>query len=258
MQHLIPLSPLSVTAGRPGPSLLGAGADCQLRLVRGGAGGPGSAPFDRFCFVLAGAPVLRGQDAAQALKVDALVFAPARSVLDLAGEADSLWLEILVTPDAGAAGRISTTALHDASAPPVRVVEADRANFEGSGFAHQALIDRASGSRGVKINLLEVQPGSGSPDFHIHRFDQIYLVLEGEMRVDIGKTRMTAGPMTLVYLPAGVVHRNFNAGPGVERHISLLVPEPAEGAIFDYAVEILDREAELMTQIPERMAVLSA
>lgn len=51
-------------------------------------------------------------------------------------------------------------------------------------------------------------------------------------------------------LPEGVVHRNFNAGEAVERHAALLVPEPPSDAIFDYAVTVHDREAEMMTGLP--------
>lgn len=66
------------------------------------------------------------------------------------------------------------------------------------------------------------------------------------MTIDVGKKRQVAGAHTLVFFPAGVVHRNFNASDMVERHITLLVPEPGEGEIFDYAVIIHEHEAKLL------------
>ncbi len=48
---------------------------------------------------------------------------------------------------------------------------------------------------------------------------------------------------TFVVLPAGIVHRNWNEGPGVEKHVTLLVPEPAKGEPLDYPVDIRREKA---------------
>jgi mannose-6-phosphate isomerase-like protein (cupin superfamily) len=74
---------------------------------------------------------------------------------------------------------------------------------------------------------------------HFHDFDQFYFVLEGTLEIRIGNRKMTAGPKSLVVLPAGTLHANFNPGPGIERHVALLVPEPREGERLDYGVEIV-------------------
>jgi mannose-6-phosphate isomerase-like protein (cupin superfamily) len=114
--------------------------------------------------------------------------------------------------------------------------------FAAGGFAVQQLAGRKSGSNNVAFNIAQVQPGGSGPDSHIHTFDQLYYVIEGTMQVEVGLKRYQAGPHTLVVLPAGVVHRNWNEGPGVERHIALLVPEHKEGEPVAYPTKI-DRQS---------------
>ncbi len=49
------------------------------------------------------------------------------------------------------------------------------------------------------------------------------------MSLQIGLERYTAGRHALVILPAGVPHGQWNEGPEIERHITLLAPEPMPG-----------------------------
>jgi mannose-6-phosphate isomerase-like protein (cupin superfamily) len=107
------------------------------------------------------------------------------------------------------------------------------------GFRLHPLVQRTTGAKGARMHYVELEPTSGGPDLHFHDFDQFYFVLEGSLEVKIGTRTMTAGPNTLVVLPAGTVHTNFNPGPGIERHIAILTPEPAPGDRFDYTVDIL-------------------
>jgi mannose-6-phosphate isomerase-like protein (cupin superfamily) len=68
--------------------------------------------------------------------------------------------------------------------------------------AAAALVDRKSGSQHLRANIVRVQSGVSSPDLHIHAFDQYYFILEGEMRVVIGRQEMDAPEHFLVRLPA--------------------------------------------------------
>jgi mannose-6-phosphate isomerase-like protein (cupin superfamily) len=163
---------------------------------------------------------------------EAAFFIPAQTECRVEAGVGALFLEMFLTPGSPA-GR----AIQFSLAPT---------ELQGKGFAWKSLIDRSKGSTSVRANLVQVQPGAGSPDRHIHLFDQFYLVLEGEMRVEVGRREMDAGPLSFVVLPAGCVHRNWNASKKLERHIAFLVPEPVEGQIFDYAVDVHEREAELM------------
>lgn len=119
-------------------------------------------------------------------------------------------------------------------------------------YTLQVLCDRQSDGVELRAQFLTVQAGTGMPDFHIHAFDQCYYLTEGVMEVEIGCHRQTVRAGDFVFLPAGVVHRNWNPGPAREAHLSLLMPPPAPGAIFDFAVDIHDREAEIMTRPPDR------
>lgn len=215
-------------------------AGCAVRLVRGtGDGALRSIEGERFALVLEGAVTLTTSGTSAVAKVGDLIFVPAGVPAGISGPSGSRWAEI----DAPVSGPADGNAR-------AQIIAVDQARFQGKGFAYQSLADRGTGARTMRINALQVEPGSGSPDFHIHAFAQIYLIQEGEMTLDVGCARLTAPAGTLVVLPAGVVHRNFNASERVERHVSLLVPEPAPDQIFDYAVTIHDREAELLTAIP--------
>lgn len=196
---------------------------------------------DRFLYVLAGTvDLITGEGSATARPGD-LVFLPAGAHARAEGGDTTVWVEARGLLPEGAGPDPAATA---------RVIAVDPTKFEGQGFAYQSLVDRTGGAQAMRMNVLQVQPGSGSPDWHIHAFTQMYVITEGEMTVDIGRRRQVAGPGTLVIFPAGVVHRNFNAGVSVERHVTFLVPEPGEGEIFDYAITIHDEEAKIMTSLP--------
>ena len=53
-----------------------------------------------------------------------------------------------------------------------------------------------------------------------------YWIIEGELTVVLDGVEHVAGPSSLVYIPAGVVHKNRNDGAVPELHLDLLVPAP--------------------------------
>lgn len=73
-----------------------------------------------------------------------------------------------------------------------------------------------------------VPPGGGGPPLHTHPFDQFYLVIEGQLNVQIGLAEHLVLAPALVALPAGVPHRQWNRGPGAERHVVVNTPIPAQ------------------------------
>jgi quercetin dioxygenase-like cupin family protein len=243
-----PIRPFDLDAILPGQAsdwLIGPFEDVgvTLRIRRGQNGSvpvSSSSENERFALVLEGSVTLATPNGSQVGNAGELLFVPVSKDAAIFGDAKATWVEI-------EAPLQNPRALAEI---PAAVIPVDPTKFEGDGFAWQPLIDRSSGSETMRMNVLQVAPGSGSPDWHIHAFCQIYVIQEGVMTVDIGKRRYTAGRNSVVYLPAGLVHRNFNASGAMERHVSLLVPEPAEGDIFDYAVTIHETEAEVMTAIP--------
>jgi mannose-6-phosphate isomerase-like protein (cupin superfamily) len=218
----------------------------RVRRLTGRAASELRGAADTYFFLFKGAAEAFLPGGRHGLPCGATLFVPAGVQAEIAGAPEAYVLEMVARRPQVVDGRAATITLTDE----------DR--FEGDGFAYQTLADRAGGSTGMRLNLLRVAPGSGSPDFHIHAFDQVYFILEGEMHIDIGRRTFRAGAGSLVYIPAGTVHRNYNAGPEIERHISLLVPEPGDGMVFDYAVTIHEYEAEIMTALPRAVTGRSA
>lgn len=119
----------------------------------------------------------------------------------------------------------------------VRAVDAAALEEPLPGFRLQALADPGSGSRHAVINYAEVDPGAAGPGTHVHAFDQYYFVLEGALTIDVALEHHTVGAGTLVVLPAGVPHRQYNAGDVTERHLAVLCPPPAPGEAWDEGVD---------------------
>jgi mannose-6-phosphate isomerase-like protein (cupin superfamily) len=226
MKHVFPLGQLAAGQWLFG----GPEAECG---IRGCTAARSAEPFDRLLVLLRGSLALDGRTE-EAAAGSLAWFVPAG-------------VECSVEPDDGATCvEVRVPASPRESAAAVKRLPLVAQGLQGTGFAWKSLVDRAAGSVGLRANLVHVQPGAGSPDRHIHAFDQFYVILEGTMRVEVGRTALDASAPSLVVLPAGCVHRNWNASAQPELHVALLVPEPADGEIFDYAVEIHDREATLM------------
>jgi mannose-6-phosphate isomerase-like protein (cupin superfamily) len=230
----------------PGPEWLIApseAAECSIRVCRVARDGGRVAPAatERFLFVIKGCAELMSAEGDSSAESGEVIFIPPGTSAEVEGEAGTVWLDIEAVLPTGVTAPVTGVP---------RVVKLDRAEFEGEGFAWQVMLDRNQGAHSLRLNVVKVQPGSGSPDFHIHAFGQFYVIQEGTMTIDVGRARYKANANTVVYLPAGVVHRNFNGTGEIEQHMSLLIPEPAKGEIFDYAVTIHDHEAKMLTQVP--------
>ncbi|BCF83293.1 hypothetical protein RQCS_28380 [Rhodococcus qingshengii] len=107
------------------------------------------------------------------------------------------------------------------------------------GFLLQPLADPGSGSVHAVVNYAEISAGSAGPGMHIHPFDQFYAVLDGELTVEVALQKHTVGPGSLVVLPAGVPHRQFNEGSVTERHLMVLTPAPLPGTPWDEGVDFV-------------------
>lgn len=104
------------------------------------------------------------------------------------------------------------------------------------GMRVQPLADLESGSSHTIVNYIEVGPGDSGPGTHVHEFDQYYFVLEGQLTVEVSLEQHVVGPGTLVILPAGVPHRQCNAGDVTEKHLAVLAPAPELGKPWDRGV----------------------
>jgi mannose-6-phosphate isomerase-like protein (cupin superfamily) len=135
------------------------------------------------------------------------------------------------------------------SAPPGSVTRADQRRFRqwNDTLQIQNLASVETGSTEAKINYLRIQGNGQGPKPHIHDFDQVYFVVKGTMTADIGRHHHEISANSLVILPAGVPHSNWNVHEGAEEHVAFLVPHPEPGAIIDYPVDFSWHERELMT-----------
>jgi mannose-6-phosphate isomerase-like protein (cupin superfamily) len=120
--------------------------------------------------------------------------------------------------------------------PLIRKAEFSNADAPGVGFEYTFLASRALGSEGIAVNVARVHPGRQGLDYHIHTFDQFYLVLKGRLTVDIGLHRHEVSAPSLVILPAGIVHRQRNGGPTIEEHLAIISPEPLDGERLDHQI----------------------
>jgi quercetin dioxygenase-like cupin family protein len=91
----------------------------------------------------------------------------------------------------------------------------------------QALLDHASGATTCMVKCIKTPPGGGSPEgLHVHDVDQHFYVLRGTMSIEVDGRQYECGPGALVVFPAGVPHRNWNAGDQATVHLAINTPSP--------------------------------
>jgi len=97
----------------------------------------------------------------------------------------------------------------------------------------QPLLDYDSGATSCSVSCIKTPPGEGSPaGMHTHAVDQLFYILSGTMSLEIAGQDYVAGPGTLVVFPAGVPHRNWNAGHEATIHLAFNSPMPDPGEPF--------------------------
>ena len=94
--------------------------------------------------------------------------------------------------------------------------------YERAGYEWQYLYHGES----CTVIASNVAAHAAAPPNHVHPVDQLYYVVLGEMQLQLGTERFVAGPDTLVYIPAGTPHHNWNDGDVDEFHFEVLAPAP--------------------------------
>jgi mannose-6-phosphate isomerase-like protein (cupin superfamily) len=79
------------------------------------------------------------------------------------------------------------------------------------------------------VRLDSTLAGSGGPATHVHRFEQVYFMVEGATTILYGADRFKASKNDIVILNPGVVHTNRNESGMPERHLTLLLPQNVGG-----------------------------
>ena len=217
---------------------------CIVTRVPPGKGSPWrphTHPADQLYYVLRGEMRARIGEREVVARPQDLVYIPA-GVPHWnwnAGGEDEVHFE-LIAPQPPAGMQLAEPV--DASAPAPSMTDVgivrslDESRFAPDRWSQVVLADRSSGVPSVSLGVFRVPPSGPSTSsgrsaigrLHVHRFDQIYYVISGRMRLQIGLEEHEAGPNTLVILPAGMPHRSWNEGPEPELHLNLRVPEPAD------------------------------
>ena len=105
------------------------------------------------------------------------------------------------------------------------------------GLNGQVFTNRAMGSANT-VRLDSTMAGSGGPATHVHRFEQVYFFVEGSTTIVYGADKRKASKNDIVILAPAVVHTNVNESGAPERHLTLLLPQPEDGAPADIEFEM--------------------
>jgi mannose-6-phosphate isomerase-like protein (cupin superfamily) len=108
------------------------------------------------------------------------------------------------------------------------------------GLNGQVFTNRAMGSANT-VRLDSTMPGGGGPATHVHRFEQVYFIVEAATTISYGADKLKASKNDIVILAPGVVHTNLNESGMPERHLTLLLPQPEDGAPADIELEMKRR-----------------
>lgn len=109
------------------------------------------------------------------------------------------------------------------------IQQIDPSRFNPDSFTAYSVANRGTGSANADIRFARVPPHGSAPDLHTHRTDKFFFVLSGNMNIEIDGESSVAGPNSLIFIPAGIPHRNWNEGDEAEVHMVIFVPHPAEG-----------------------------
>lgn len=121
------------------------------------------------------------------------------------------------------------------------VTRVDQAALEAAGANarfSQPLVSAEVGLQSCTINYIRTPAGGGSPaGLHTHAVDQVFYILSGTMGIEIAGEQFEVGPGSAVVFPAGVPHRNWNAGTDATIHLAFQAPAPDPSVPFAQSVE---------------------
>ena len=86
------------------------------------------------------------------------------------------------------------------------------------------LLQKSLGEGQSDVSCIKTPPGDGSSaGLHSHVFDQVFYVIGGTMNLEIDGEHFVAEAGSIVFFPAGIKHRNWNAGDVPSMHLSLQI-----------------------------------
>jgi mannose-6-phosphate isomerase-like protein (cupin superfamily) len=123
---------------------------------------------------------------------------------------------------------------HGHQQAPKRVIigPGEGRKIEIPGVPEITTVKAAASDTSGKVSVHEEWHGAddtGVPRHFHHYEDQMYYVLEGDMRFLVGQEELVAGPGTFIYLPHGTVHAWRPVGTGPVRQLLIAIPGGFEG-----------------------------
>lgn len=183
---------------------------------------------DQIYFVIEGQVLVEHGKETTAVDAGSAVFIPAGLPHHNRNEGTVAEMHLEVIAPGGAPGKpiaemVDST---DSDGLSLLVSEQDEEKRRSAAKSTDWILTRRHGSANAILNVTKIPRGHGGPKLHIHRFDQFFLVLEGTLQVQIGLEQHTVPAGSLVVLPAGVPHRQWNDSEQTERHLAILAPPP--------------------------------
>jgi mannose-6-phosphate isomerase-like protein (cupin superfamily) len=108
---------------------------------------------------------------------------------------------------------------HTTSSPPGRLAVVRIADLPGDASARD-FVGAAHGTLPVSLIVIDHQPGDG-PDLHEHDYDEVIVVIEGEMTITDGAESAVVIAGEIAIAPARRPHAFKNTGAGCLRSIDI-------------------------------------
>lgn len=82
-----------------------------------------------------------------------------------------------------------------------------------------------------------LEEGGCGPELHYHESDQIYFLTRGSVKIRLGEEIHDVAKRSLIFIPAGLPHSNWNSGAETEVHLEMLFPSPHRFRQLAYMVD---------------------
>jgi mannose-6-phosphate isomerase-like protein (cupin superfamily) len=120
-------------------------------------------------------------------------------------------------------------------------------------FRGEWLVSPAMRVDSCSVLLVCAPPGLHGPALHTHETDQYYYILKGSLTVQLGADQFKLSQDSIVHIPAGTPHCNWNSEKEVEMHLEIFAPAPDMDRLFapadarriDNAIQLIRSTGEL-------------
>lgn len=107
----------------------------------------------------------------------------------------------------------------------IRQAEATETSLRGDRGVMREYVNAAIGSRDVDLHVNRLLAGLGPGPYHRHdRVENVYLVLEGHVRVVLDGVEHLLDPGDAAFIPRGVPHSASNVGEGDALLVEVYAP----------------------------------